>query len=150
MSAIPGAWARLRVRGRGCGCVGAVAGAWARLRVRGRGCGCVDAVAGACAVAWARLRVRGRYLGQLLKIMPRVRFRSVETGEDYADTLEKVKFTSLAWTHDNKVSSLSVPFPYLQAVLRIRIHRIRMFLGILDPDPFVRGTDPNRSIATPF
>jgi hypothetical protein len=27
-------------------------------------------------------------------------------------------------------------------VLRIRIRRIRMFLGLLDPDPLVRGTDP--------
>jgi hypothetical protein len=32
--------------------------------------------------------------------------------------------------------------PY-QAVLRIRIH---MFLGLLDPDPLVRGMDPNLSI----
>lgn len=31
-----------------------------------------------------------------------IKFRNVETGEDYPDTLEKVKFTSLAWTHDNK------------------------------------------------
>ena len=32
----------------------------------------------------------------------------------------------------------------LLAVLRIRIqiHRIRMFLGLPDPDPFVQGTDP--------
>jgi hypothetical protein len=35
---------------------------------------------------------------------------------------------------------------------RIRIHRIRMFLGLLDPDldpdldPLVRGTDPDPSI----
>jgi hypothetical protein len=27
-------------------------------------------------------------------------------------------------------------------VLRIRIRRIRVFLGLLDPDPLVRGTDP--------
>jgi hypothetical protein len=80
---------------------GAVTGALARSRVRGRGRECLGAVAD----AWARLRVRGRHLAQLLNVMPRVRFRSVETGEDYADTLEKVKFTSLAWTHDNKVSS---------------------------------------------
>ncbi len=27
-------------------------------------------------------------------------------------------------------------------VLRIRIHRIHMFLGLPDPDPLVRGMDP--------
>ncbi len=34
------------------------------------------------------------------------------------------------------------------SVLRIRIRRIRMFLGLLDPDPLVRGvdSDPNLSI----
>jgi neurofibromin 1 len=34
---------------------------------------------------------------------------------------------------------------FLQAVLRIRIHRIHMFLGLLDldPDPSVRGMDPD-------
>jgi hypothetical protein len=31
----------------------------------------------------------------------------------------------------------------LKAVLRIRIHRIHMFLGILDPDPLVEGMDPD-------
>jgi hypothetical protein len=30
------------------------------------------------------------------------------------------------------------------SVLRIRIRRIRMFLGLLDPDLLVRGTDPDR------
>ncbi len=32
-----------------------------------------------------------------------------------------------------------------QAVLRIRIHRIHMFLGLRDPDPdpLVRGLDPD-------
>jgi hypothetical protein len=36
----------------------------------------------------------------------------------------------------------------LPLVLRIRIHRIHMFLGLLDPDPdpLVRGTDPDPSI----
>ncbi len=29
------------------------------------------------------------------------------------------------------------------AVLRIRIHRINMFLGLQDPDPLVRGMDPD-------
>jgi hypothetical protein len=32
------------------------------------------------------------------------------------------------------------------AVLRIRIHRIHMFLGLQDPDPLVRGMDPDPSI----
>ncbi len=104
VGAVAVVWVRLRVRGRGCGCMGAVAVAWARLR--GRGCGCVGAVADALARLRSRLRLRGRYFAQLLNVMPRVRFRSVETGEDYADTLEKVKFTSLAWTHDNKVSTV--------------------------------------------
>jgi hypothetical protein len=31
----------------------------------------------------------------------------------------------------------------LTAVLRIRIHGIHMFLGLLDPDPLVRGMDPD-------
>jgi hypothetical protein len=31
----------------------------------------------------------------------------------------------------------------IQAVFRIRIHRIHMFLGLPDPDPLVRGMDPD-------
>jgi len=31
-------------------------------------------------------------------------------------------------------------------VLRIRIHRIKMFLGLLDPDPLVRGMDPDPAL----
>ncbi|XP_074656240.1 prolyl endopeptidase-like [Tubulanus polymorphus] len=31
-----------------------------------------------------------------------VKFRSVSTGEDLADVITRVKFTSLAWTHDHK------------------------------------------------
>ncbi len=36
---------------------------------------------------------------------------------------------------------------FLCAVLGIRIRRIRMFLGLLDPDPdpLVRGTDPDQA-----
>jgi hypothetical protein len=34
----------------------------------------------------------------------------------------------------------------LQPVLRIRIRRILMFLGLLDLDQLVRGTDPDPSI----
>jgi hypothetical protein len=37
---------------------------------------------------------------------------------------------------------------YFQAVLLIRIHRIRMFLGLLDPDPdsLIKDMDPDPSI----
>nr|CAD7456437.1 unnamed protein product [Timema tahoe] len=31
-----------------------------------------------------------------------IHFRDVETGVDYPDKLEKVKFSAMAWTHDNK------------------------------------------------
>jgi hypothetical protein len=31
----------------------------------------------------------------------------------------------------------------LKAVLRIRIRRIHMFLSLLDPDPLVKGMDPD-------
>jgi hypothetical protein len=30
-----------------------------------------------------------------------------------------------------------------QAVFRVRIHRINVFLGLSDPDPLVRGMDPD-------
>jgi hypothetical protein len=30
--------------------------------------------------------------------------------------------------------------------IRIRIHRIHMFLGLLDPDPLVRGMDPDPTL----
>ncbi len=30
----------------------------------------------------------------------------------------------------------------METVLRIRIRRIHMFLGFLDPDPLVRGVEP--------
>jgi hypothetical protein len=38
--------------------------------------------------------------------------------------------------------------PVWKAVLRIRIHRIHMFLGLLDPDPdpLVRGMDPDSDL----
>jgi hypothetical protein len=39
---------------------------------------------------------------------------------------------------DSVVLRLSV-----KAVLRIRIHRIHVFLGLLDPDLLVRGMDPD-------
>ena len=30
-----------------------------------------------------------------------------------------------------------------RSVFRIQIHQIHMFLGLLDPDPLVRGMDPD-------
>jgi hypothetical protein len=39
-----------------------------------------------------------------------------------------------------------IPFLYLKAVLVIRIRRILMFLGLPDPDPLVRGKDPDPSL----
>jgi hypothetical protein len=44
---------------------------------------------------------------------------------------------------DSVVLRLSV-----KAVLRIRIHRIHVFLGLLDPDPLVRGMDPDPGLDT--
>jgi hypothetical protein len=38
-----------------------------------------------------------------------------------------------------------VCFAVLHPVFGIRIRRIRMFLGLLNPDPLVRGTDPDPS-----
>jgi hypothetical protein len=34
----------------------------------------------------------------------------------------------------------------LAPVLRIRIHRIHVFLGLLDPGPLVRGMDPESDL----
>jgi len=31
-----------------------------------------------------------------------IKFRNVETGEDYEEEIEKVKFSGITWTHDNK------------------------------------------------
>lgn len=32
----------------------------------------------------------------------KIKIRNVETGDDYPDLLERVKFSSMSWTHDNK------------------------------------------------
>jgi hypothetical protein len=45
----------------------------------------------------------------------------------------------------NAMKSDNLLIPTLYPVLRIRIHRIHMFLGLPDPDPdpLVRGMDPD-------
>jgi hypothetical protein len=40
-----------------------------------------------------------------------------------------------------KTVAIELFFLWFKAVLGIRIHRIRMFLGLPDPDPFVRVAD---------
>ncbi len=37
-------------------------------------------------------------------------------------------------------------FSVLRIRIRIRVHRIYMFLGLLDPDPSVRGMDPEPNL----
>ena len=32
----------------------------------------------------------------------KIRIRNIDTGEDYPETLEGVKFSTIAWTNDNK------------------------------------------------
>ncbi len=43
-------------------------------------------------------------------------------------------------------SEFTVFHPVFLIRIRIRIRRIRMFLGLLDPDPLVRVTDPDHCI----
>ncbi len=50
-------------------------------------------------------------------------------------------------THRTGTGYPTCLFPLGKPVLRIRIRiRIHMFLGLLDPDPLVRGMDPNPSV----
>jgi hypothetical protein len=61
-------------------------------------------------------------------------------------THETAEDLVLAWKSPDHNRAKASPDPYQQpnikiAVLRIRIHRIHMFLG--HPDPLVRGMDPD-------
>jgi hypothetical protein len=47
-------------------------------------------------------------------------------------------------TREEKVKTAQVTS--LLSVLRLRIHQIHKFLGLLDLDPLVRGMDPDLSI----
>jgi hypothetical protein len=46
---------------------------------------------------------------------------------------------------DDLAELLKIPSNFF-LLLRIRIHRIHMFLGLPDPDPLVRGMDPDPSL----
>lgn len=45
-----------------------------------------------------------------------IKVRNTETGEDYRDNLERTKFSTIAWTHDNKgffySVSKKIPFEF--------------------------------------
>jgi hypothetical protein len=58
---------------------------------------------------------------------------------------------SARWCHPPSGDIFSFLF-YCLAVLwtRIRIHRIHMFLGLLDPDPSVRGMNLNSGVSFIF
>jgi hypothetical protein len=55
----------------------------------------------------------------------------------------QMKGSFLGWFIGKKTL---VVFLASRPVFRIRIHRIHMFLGLPDPDPFVRGMDPDPSV----
>jgi hypothetical protein len=59
-------------------------------------------------------------------------------------TVLKMSVT-LSWTLGVDSLASCLQMIVLSTVLRIRIHRIHMFLGLLDPDPdpLVRGMDPD-------
>jgi hypothetical protein len=46
---------------------------------------------------------------------------------------------------DNITDEVSSPLKLIKPLLWIRVRKIRMFLGLLNPDPLVRGTDPDPS-----
>jgi hypothetical protein len=81
-----------------------------------------------------------------LTIAGRTRVQPIDF--DYRTNLPHSRYninTDQRHTLSNRTVALVVTFPLLQPVLRIRIriHRIHMFLGLPDPDPLVRGMDPD-------
>jgi hypothetical protein len=63
--------------------------------------------------------------------------------EHYNSVLEITR-SSFIWEYVNMNQTFFISFA---AVFRIRIHRIHMFWGLPDPDPLVRGMDPDPSIS---
>ncbi len=47
------------------------------------------------------------------------------------------------WSPFSASLTTEILSPVLRFRIRIRIHRIHMFLGLLDPEPLVRGMDPH-------
>jgi hypothetical protein len=68
--------------------------------------------------------------------------------EDSLSNHNQIVHPSLHMLHVQSTVHTAILVAALKAVLRIRIHRIHMFLGLqdLDPDPLVRGMDPDPSI----
>jgi malate/lactate dehydrogenase len=62
-----------------------------------------------------------------------------------ARKLSSAMSAAKVWYHNNKDQGRENGGQLL-AVLGIRIRRIRMFLGLPDPDKLVRGTDPDPSL----
>jgi hypothetical protein len=65
------------------------------------------------------------------------------TGKNVNCTASVLRYKELKKENETlkaELESLETGREELQAVLRIRIH---MFLGLLDPDPLVRGMDPD-------
>ncbi len=89
--------------------------------------------------------VSPNFLGATLpRLSTKLGKRKPEKGNVEDMTVEE-RLAMLNTTNENA----KVPHTWhIEAVLRIRIRRVRMFLGLLDPDPLVRGMDldPDPSI----
>lgn len=49
----------------------------------------------------------------------KIKVRNVETGEDFAEVLKRIKFTSLAWTHDSKGFFYNVIFQKMSLFIAV-------------------------------
>ncbi len=85
---------------------------------------------------------------------PTFQIMRIRTRNPGCNNLIRIHIKQKRRTHRRIKVSRSTPLPsrqaacYLYAVLGIRIRRIRMFLGLPNPDPLVRGTDsdPDQAI----